>query len=92
MSKLLYTLEDTVDVGIYENCDKIAKIYDDKILLTIPEVKWTDNTGSYNETKVSIRDKKVIAAVIKEMEDECEDSAWNLINEEYIYLEDRKYC
>lgn len=40
MSKLLYTIERDCQVGIYENCTAIARIYEDRTVATLPGVKW----------------------------------------------------
>jgi hypothetical protein len=74
----LHTLRDDVKVGIYD-AEYIARIYRDKIIVTIPHVKWIGNSGSYAESKESIRDASVVDRVIKEIEDDCETTAWQII-------------
>lgn len=67
-----------VQVGIYDSA-YVARVYKDKIILITPYVRWIGNTGGYAESKESIRNQKVVDAVIKELNDDCEDSAWGII-------------
>ena len=71
-----HTITKDVQVGIYENCEYVARIYKDKIIVVSPYVKWVGNTGGYAEAKEAIRDQKVVDAVLADMADDCEDSAW----------------
>lgn len=79
MSKPKFTMTKDVQVGIYENCAIIARVYADKIIVTLPYVKWIGNTGGYMERKESIRDEKTIKSVMTELEDDCEETAWGII-------------
>ena len=74
----MQTITKDVTVGIYDG-EQIAHIHKDKIICTIPYVKWVGNSGGYAERKVSIRNQAIVNAVLKEMEDDCKDSAWNII-------------
>lgn len=74
--KATYTITKDVSVGIYDNCQYVARIYKDKIIVVSPYVKWAGNTGTYAEKKEAIRDPKVIDAVLADMADDCKDSAW----------------
>ena len=85
MNKPKYTITKEVTVGIYENCKYIARIYTDKIIVIIPYIKWVNNTGGYDERKEAIHDQKIIDAVLADLSDECDDSAWHKIG---IYLND----
>lgn len=84
MSKLLHQITQDRKVGIYENAEKVARVYDDKIILTLPYVKWIGNTGGYAEKKISIRDMELIAKVHAELADECVDSAWDILDAHVI--------
>ena len=75
------TLEIDCKVGIYE-AEYVSRIYADKIVVTIPYVKWVNNSGSYAERKVSIRDQAVVDAVRQELTDDAETSAWRIIGRE----------
>ena len=78
MTKLLHTIEQDCSVGIYDNCTRIARIYEDRTVVTNPEVKWVGNTGGYHEGKYRISGAKheEIKAC---MADDCEDSVWEII-------------
>lgn len=67
-----------VKVGIYDS-EYVARVYKDKIILVVPYVKWAGNTGGYAESKEAIRDQKVVDAVIKKLDEGCEDAAWVII-------------
>ena len=76
MARPKHTIVKKVKVGIYDNCEYVARIYADKIILVSPYVKWTGNTGGYAESKVAIRDQAVVARVILDIADDATDSAW----------------
>jgi hypothetical protein len=86
--KATHTLTKDVQVGIYEGCEYIARIYKDKIIVTTPYVKWVGNTGGYAERKEAIRDQKVVEAILADMADDCHDSAWakigRALGDEYL--------
>jgi len=65
-----------VKVGIYENSSYVATVYANKIILTIPYVRWIGNSGNYAERKVALRDHELITKVIADLADGAEDSAW----------------
>ncbi len=79
MSKPLFTICKDVSVGIYDNCEYIARIYKNKIIVVSPYVKWVGNTGGYAEAKNAIREPKIIEGVLQDLTDDCEDSAWGKI-------------
>ena len=66
-------------VGIYDNCAYIARVYADKIIVTVPCIRWIGNTGGYAESKVAIRDVATVTAVASDLADDCEASAWGKI-------------
>ena len=86
--KATYTITKDVQVGIYERCDYIARVYKDKIIVVTPYVKWVGNTGGYAERKEAIRDQKAIDAVLADLADDCEASAWakigRALGDEYL--------
>lgn len=75
-----HTITKDVQVGIYDS-EYVARIYNDKIIVVSPYVKWVGNTGGYAESKQSIRDQATVDKIIKELDDDCEDSAWELIGQ-----------
>jgi len=79
MAKPIHTITKDISVGIYDNCQYVARVYADKIIVVSPTVKWIGNTGGYHEIKESIRDQARVDAVLAELADDCEDSAWQKI-------------
>jgi hypothetical protein len=71
----LHTLRLDVKVNIWDT-EYVARIYRDKIIVSCPYTKWVNNSGSLASVKESIRDPKIIAAVLREIEDDAETSAW----------------
>ena len=90
--KATYTITRDITVGIYENCEYIARVYADKIIVVSPYVKWVGNSGGYAERKEAIRDPVVIAKVLADLADDCEDSAWakigRALGDEYLSCAD----
>lgn len=82
--KPMHTITKDVQVGIYDS-EYVARIYKDKVIVITPYVKWVGNTGGYAESKESIRDQKTVDRIIKELDDDCEDTAWEVIGN---YLQD----
>ena len=76
MANPKYTITLDTKVGIYENCEYVARVYADKIIVVSPYVKWVGNTGGYAEQKEAIRDPKTVAAVLQDLDDDAESSAW----------------
>jgi hypothetical protein len=76
-----HTITKDVKVGIYENCEYVARVYADKITVKSPYVKWTGNTGGYAEKKEVIRNQEVVDAVLADLADDAEDTAWERIGE-----------
>lgn len=79
MANPKHTLTKDVKVGIYDNCEYVARVYADKIILVSPYVKWVGNTGGYAESKVAIRDQAIVSRVLADIADDAEDSAWGKI-------------
>lgn len=75
--KPIMTLTKATQVGIYE-CEYIARIYREMIVVICPYVKWVGNTGTYAERRYTIRDKNVVSRIIKSLADE--NKAWDYIH------------
>lgn len=75
------TIRKPVQVGIYDNCEYIAQIYADKIIVKTPYVRWSGNTGALADATNTIRDAKVVDAVRLALADDCEDDAWEKIGD-----------
>lgn len=84
-NKPQYTINKPVKVGIYDNCEYIARVYPDKIITVSPYVKWVGQSGGYAERKEAIRDQATVDAVLADLRDGAEDSAWQTIGR---YLQD----
>ena len=85
MSKLLHTITRESDVGIWNNQTSTARIYNDKIIVGQPYVKWLHNSGALDFRKVALRNQKVVDAVLADMADDSEDSAWDQIRYAITY-------
>lgn len=80
MATPIQTITRDTSVGIYDNCEYVARIYKDKIIVVSPYVKWVGNTGGYAESKNAIRNQKTVDSVIQALADDCEDDAWDIID------------
>ncbi len=69
-------------VGIYDNCAYIARIYPDRIVATVPFVRWIGNTGGYAENTYRITNPQVLTSVRDALADGAEESAWIAIGRE----------
>ncbi len=75
----MQTITKDCKVGIYDNCEYVARIYTDRIVVTSPFVRWIDNTGSYWDRKDRITDPSVLAIVRDALAEDTEDIAWGAI-------------
>ncbi len=75
----MQTIYKDCKVGIYDNCQYVARIYPDRIVVTSPYVKWVGNTGGYAESKERITDARTLATVQACLADDAQDSAWAAI-------------
>ena len=80
----MHTITKDVQVGIYDS-EYIARIYKDRVIVITPCVKWVGNTGGYAESKESIRGQETVDRIIKELDDDREETAWEIIGN---YLQD----
>ena len=73
-------------VGIYERCHYVLRLYPSKIVITTPYVKWESNsTGGYAERKDRIMNPLLVAKIRVFMKNGQEHRAWAAIGE---YLND----
>ena len=79
MSKLLHEITRESDVGIWNNQTSTARIYNDKIIVGQPYVKWIDNSGTLAFKKTAIKNQKSVDAVVADMANGCTDDAWDNI-------------
>lgn len=82
MAKPLYTITKPVSVGIWNNEQYVARIYQDKIIVESPSVQWVNNSGNLHVSKNAIRRKACIDSVLQAMLDDCEEDAFELIGGE----------
>ena len=85
MPKPIYTISKDVSVGIWNNAQYVARIYTDKVIVVSPYVRWRNNSGSLDYKKESIRKQELVDKIIKELQDDCADTAWEIIG---MYLSD----
>ena len=79
MSKFMHEITSNSKVGIWGNQVFTARIYDDKITVTTPYVKWVNNSVNLAFKKTVIRDQIAVNAVLAYMADDDEYSAANRI-------------
>ena len=79
MSKLLHTITRESDVGIWNNQTSTARIYNDKIIVGQPYVKWLHNSGTLAFKKTAIRNQKLVDEVTADMVNGCAADAWDNI-------------
>lgn len=78
--KPITTLRKDAQVGIYD-CEFIARVYRDIIVVISPYVKWVGDTGGYAEYKDTIRDEEIVAKVLMSLDDGDDDTAWDYIHQ-----------
>lgn len=88
MANPKFTITKDVSVGIWNDEQYIARVYADKIIVESPCVKWVNNCGSLAVSKEAIRNPGVISAVLADLADDCEQTAWekigNALNDQYL--------
>ncbi len=77
---IMKTITRDTQVGIYDNCQQVARVYADRTVATLPYVKWVGNSGGYAERKIRI-DGAAHDDIVTALEDGAEDSAWDIISE-----------
>jgi hypothetical protein len=76
--KAQYTIQRPVKVGIYD-AEYTARVYAGKIITVSPYVRWRGNTGGYAERREAIHDQTVVDAVLADLHDGAEHTAWQTI-------------
>ena len=79
--KPLYIISKGASAGINENCRCVAHIYQDKIIVRMPCLKWCRYTVKYLLMRHIIRDMVMVSAVLDDMGGGIADSAWRRIGE-----------
>ena len=64
-----------LQVGIYENCTQTIKVWEDRVTVRSPYVKWIGNTGGYAEAHYRITDPKVVQRLKDLAQAEIDDEA-----------------
>lgn len=85
MTKLLNTIRRERQVGIYDGED-VVRVYEDRTVAHLAEVKWVGNTGGYHVAKHRIDGKfhnKIVAAAA----DGCDETVFDLAAEA-AYIQD----
>ena len=73
MSKLLHEITRASNVGDFGRQTATARVYDDKIMVEMPDQKWIDDGLNLYLKKFTIIDKQAIGYVLWELEDYYED-------------------
>lgn len=79
MANPKYTITHATSVGIYDHCEYTARIYQDKITVTSPYIRWDGNSGGYAEKKQTIANAIITKNVIADLANHDTSSAWNRI-------------
>lgn len=72
------TITRDTNVGIWDNCMDVARIYPDRTVATIAGVRWTGNTGSLHNYKHRIVGS-AHEAILAAMQDDADETAWEII-------------
>ena len=78
MSKLLQKITHIAELQ-FRNEVYVARIYDDKITVRTPYVKWSDHYYKTLIKKDSIRNPIIIANILSHLERDDVEGAWNCI-------------
>jgi len=76
MSKLITTLTRDVQVGIYDNCKDVVRVYEDRTIAHLSGVRWVGNTGGYHVYKRRI-DGAAHARILAAAKDEADETVWD---------------
>ena len=86
--KAKYTITRQVNIGIWDNVEEIARIYEDKTIARLATVKWSNNSGTLSEKvdRITLQaHQDILAAMAKAQagdDDEYDESdVWMLITE-----------
>ena len=64
-----------MQVGIYDNCTQTIRLYEDRVCIKSPYVRWIGNTGGYAEAHYRVTDPKVIDQLKRLAQAEIDDDA-----------------
>ena len=64
-----------LQVGIYENCNQVIRLYEDRVCIRSPYVKWIGNTGGYAEAHYRVTDPRVVQELKELAQAEIDDDA-----------------
>lgn len=78
MAKLISTLQRDVSVGIYDNCEDVVRVYEDRTIAHLSGVRWVGNTGGYHCYKHRI-DGATHQRIVAAAKDEADDTVWDLV-------------
>lgn len=62
-------------VGIYDNCSERIRLWEDRITVRYPYVKWIGTTGGYAETHYRITNPAIVAQLQALVQAEIDDDA-----------------
>jgi hypothetical protein len=64
-----------LQVGIYDNCTQTIRLYEDRVCIKEPYVKWIGNTGGYAEAHYRVTDPGTVEDLTALAQAELDDSA-----------------
>lgn len=74
-------IEKEITCGIYET-SYVARIYKNFIIIVIPYIKWTGQTGNLAYMRCRIDDQKTMSKINEALINCDEDAAWSIIGQE----------
>ena len=81
-------IEKDTSVGIYDNCQNIARIYPDRTIVHQPGIKWDGNSGTLHTYKHRITGDAhadILKAVTEDEDGMGDQTAWGIINDATSY-------
>lgn len=88
MGKLIATISRDTQVGIYDNCEDIVRVYEDRTIAHMAGVKWVGNTGGYHEYKYRI-DGRLHDKIVAAAADGADETVFSLVAEA-AYIQDAR--
>ena len=76
--KLIAKWSDEIQVGIWERCDWSIRLYEDRTIVSMPYVKWVNNSGSlsYRQSRITgAAHARLIALAQQQIDDDADYSA-----------------
>ena len=77
-NKIIHTAERNVQVGIWDNCTDVIRVYADRTVAHLNSVRWVNNSGSLHTEKTRITGKRH-ADILAALNDDAPDTAWELV-------------